>query len=373
MTCVGDVVTVLQEIAPPELAAEWDNTGLLLGDASWPAERVLTCLTLTADVAAEAVERRAGLIVAHHPIFFRPVQRITAGDSQGATALQLAGVRCAVYSPHTCYDNAPAGINQQWAEKLGLLRIAPLRRLPEAACRKLVVYVPVEHADAVREAVWSAGAGAIGEYSRCSFSHTGTGTFQGSDASQPAYGRPGRFETVQEERIEVIVPADRVAAVVQAMRSAHPYEVPAFDVIPLERLPGPSGLGRQGELPSPTALIAVVERLRGILGPLAGTLSYVGPPDRPIRRVAIACGAAGEFLADAERSECDALVLGEARFHDLLRARDAGVALVLLGHYASERPGVEELARQLAARLPGIDAAASAVETDPLCGALQGR
>ena len=260
-TTVADLVAALEEIAPPELDESWDNAGLLLGDRAAPTRSALTCLTLTPDVAAEAIERGVGLIVSHHPILFRPVQRLTADDAQGAMLSDLIRAGVAVFSPHARWDNAAGGINDRLAARFGLTKVEPLRPRPD-------------------------------------------------------------------------LPGDSVR-----------------------------GAGRRGVLNEPIPFGTFAERVRETLG-LDG-LDAV-PTDRPIRSVAVACGAAGEYLSDAIAAGCDLFVTGEARFHTALEARTADIGLVLLGHYASERFSMEELAGELADRFPSLDVRPSAVERDPL-------
>lgn len=364
MPTISELATALRDIAPPALAESWDNTGLLIGDSQASATRVLTCLTLTSDVADEALREGAELIVSHHPVLFRPVQKLTADDAQGAMLLRLIAGRVAVYSPHTSYDSSAGGINQQLAEALALQAISPLRPAPGVPRLKLVIFVPVPHLEPVQQALWQAGAGQIGQYSKCSFYAPGCGTFHGSDESHPAVGQAGRFEKADEVRLEVMLPERSLAAVVAALRSAHPYEEPAFDVYALRGLPGLTGGGRWGTLPRPVSLQAFNDLVKQALG--IGRLQFIGDPQAEIRKVAIACGAAAEFLTDAAARDCQVLLTGEARFHDCLKARDLGLGLVLPGHYATERPGVERLARLLQGRFPDLTAWASRVEVDPL-------
>jgi dinuclear metal center YbgI/SA1388 family protein len=297
-------------------------------------------------------------------VLFRPVQRLTADDPQGAMLLRVIAAGCAVYSPHTAYDSAPQGINQQLAELFELRDIAPLRRRPSAAQVKLVTFVPAASLEAVQRALWDAGGGQIGEYTRCSFFAPGTGTFLGSAASQPSVGQPGQFEQAEELRLEVVCPANRVEAAVQALREAHPYEEPAFDIVTLQSISSTVGAGRLGTLPQDLTLrqfVTLVEQ-KLVVDPAA----FVGDPLRTVRRVAIACGSAAEFLTDADAQDCQVLLTGEARFHDCLRARELEMALVLAGHYATERPGLEWLAERLGTEFPGLTVWASQTESDPL-------
>ena len=364
MVTVAEVVAFLKKFAPLSLAAEWDNVGLLLGDENTPVQRVMTCLTVTPESAAEAVADGVQLIVSHHPILFRPVQKLTAQTGEGRFLWQLARAGIAVYSPHTAFDNTTGGINDILARRLGLEAVAPLRPGTGAKECKLVVFVPESDLGKVSDAVFAAGAGRIGEYGECSYRVTGTGTFFGSESANPTVGQKGRREEVTEWRLEVICPADKIWSVVKAMRQAHSYEEPAFDVYPLEPKPAGSGAGRVGRLAKPESLQQLARRVKEVLK--AAFVQSVGDPGRLVQTVALACGAAGEFLADAARARADAFLTGEMRFHDVLRAQSQDVAVLLPGHYASERPGVEELAALLQQQWKDVTVWASRRETEPL-------
>jgi dinuclear metal center YbgI/SA1388 family protein len=258
MLTVALVAQFLEEFAPPSLAEEWDNVGLLVGRHEQPVERVMTCLTITPASAREAVARRADLVVSHHPLPFRPLRRLTGETSEGRLLLELIAAKIAVFSPHTAFDSAQQGINQQLATGLQLAGTKPL--------------VPLE---------------------------------------DPAQGS-----------------------------------------------------GRFGRLAVTTSLGDLAARVKQLLS--LANVQIVGPLDRPIQIVAVACGSAGEFLPPVHAAGCDALVTGEVRFHTCLEAESLGVGLVLAGHFASERFAVEELARVLARQFPKLEVWASAQEKDPL-------
>ena len=362
---IADLIAFLERFAPLELAEEWDNVGLLIGDRQVDAPRVLTCLTLTPDVAREAIEREAGLIVAHHPILFRAVKGLTADDAEGRMLLELIKAGIAVYSPHTAYDSAAGGINQQLAVRLGLTHIESLRPVPADRECKIICFVPRSHLAAVQAALWEAGAGTIGEYSKCSFVLDGTGSFEGSSASHPAVGEAQRLETVSEARLEVVCPESLVPDALRRLKTAHPYEEPACDVYPLVPRESRQGSGRMGELASPGMtlgdFVKFVQRSLGI-----GAVPFVGDCQKAVSRVAIACGSGGEFLSAAMNCECDVLLTGEARFHTCLEARGADIGLVLAGHYATERPALEHLATLMSQEFPDVTAWASKIERDPI-------
>lgn len=263
---LAEVLNFLEQFAPLETAEDWDNVGLLLGARDREVERVLTCLTLTPDVAQEAVQQGVGLIVTHHPILFRPIQRITAETVEGAMLLDLIRAGVAVYSPHTAFDSAREGINAQWCERLELRSPQPLRWFPE--------HIPAENPRAA------------------------------------------------------------------------------------------TGSGRAGELAQPISLATFLECVKQAVG--LAHLQYVGDSNQEIQKVAVACGAAAMYLDDAARLECDLLLTGEARFHDCLKARGEKIALVLVGHYASERFACEWLAEHLQKEFPQLQIHASQAESDPL-------
>jgi dinuclear metal center YbgI/SA1388 family protein len=260
MSTCAELCAFLDSFAPPALAEEWDNVGLLVGDRAQKVERVMTCLTITPAAAAEAIRERADLVVTHHPLPFKPLKRLTADEPTGRMLLDLIRAGIAIHSPHTAFDSAAAGINQQLAEGLGLKQIQPLE--------------------------------------------------------------------------------------------------------PAEGLAAGLGSGRWGQLATEQSLGQLAARLKQFLK--IGGLHVVGNLQMPLSRVAIACGSAGEFLDVAIQRGCQVLVTGETRLHTCYEAEARGVALLLAGHYASERFGVERLAEVLAGRFPALKIWASRDERDPL-------
>jgi dinuclear metal center YbgI/SA1388 family protein len=364
MSTVATVVDFLDQFAPCDRAAHWDNVGLLLGERSAAVERVMTCLTVTPESAAEAIEDRANLIVTHHPIFFRGIKRLTDTTPDGRMLLALARAGIAVYSPHTAFDNTRGGINELLARRLALTEVVPLRPASDRGPMKVVVFVPEKDLNRVADAMFAAGAGQIGEYRECSFRLAGIGTFFGSEAANPSIGQKGRREEVHEWRLEAVCPASRVEAVVAAIRGAHSYEEPAFDIYPLHAPLSGRGEGRLGSLPNAQPLGELAATVKTALP--SGPVQIIGDPQQPVQRVAIVCGAGGEMLADAVRGRADVLLTGEMRFHDYLHARAQGLALILPGHYATERCGIEDLAERLRGHFPQLLVWASTRESDPV-------
>ncbi len=364
MPTIDRICRRLDQFAPAKLAAEWDNTGLLLGDASLEVSRILTCLTLTEDVADEAILGNVQLIVTHHPILFRPVKNLSSQNREGKMLLRLARAGVGVYSPHTRFDNAVEGINARIARGLGLVKLQPLRMHKANDEAKIVVFVPESDLDRVAQAMFAAGAGKIGEYSECSFRLPGTGTFHGSAASHPKVGTKEITETVAEIRLEVRCEQRLLESVISAMMSAHSYEEPAYDIYALQTLDPRIGEGRLGSLPIKKNLGEIIPLAKDLFK--TSHLQIVGSIDRTIGKVAIACGAAGEFLSDAIRKRADLFITGEMRFHELLKAQQEGIAILMPGHYASERPAVEYLADWLSGQFPGLHIIASHRESDPV-------
>jgi dinuclear metal center YbgI/SA1388 family protein len=365
MHTVASIVDYLEQFAPPALAAGWDNVGLLVGDRAAEVRRVLTCLTVTPESAAEAVELGAQLLITHHPVLFRAVKRLTTDTTEGRILCALIRAGVAVYSPHTAFDNTRGGINESLARRLELVELAPLREGEGPRQCKIVVFVPDSDLGKVSDALFAAGAGQIGQYSQCSFRLAGTGTFFGSESSNPTVGAKGRREQVSEWRLEAVCPEGRLVAAVEALRRAHSYEEPAYDVYPLRPNRSGIGEGRVGRLPAALTLEAFARRVKAALA--SGPVQVVGDRERKVERVAIVCGAGGEMLADALRARADVFLTGEMRFHDYLAARGRSLALCLPGHYATERFALEELADRLREQWPDLEVMASRREQDPVC------
>jgi len=365
MQTVAEITRWLNRFAPFELAESWDNVGLLWGDPAAELSRVMTCLTVTPRVAREAISEGAGLILSHHPVLFRAAKQIRADSPENGMLWELARAGVAVASPHTAFDNTEGGINDGLAHRLGLLDLQALRPFNPSATYKVVVFVPEPQANAVLQAAFSQGAGEIGAYRECSYSVDGVGTFFGTDAAKPAVGQAGRREQVDEKRVEILCGSTSLEPVLASIRAAHPYEEPAIDVYPLHTRANPTrGAGRVGLLPRPITLGAFARLVRSTLG--SSGLQVVGPEEREVERVAIVCGAGDDFLSDAVRHRADVLLTGEARFHRALEAETLNIGLVVAGHHATERPGVEDLAQRVGQAFPGLTAWASRIETDPL-------
>jgi len=363
---LADVIDVLEAAYPPQLAADWDSVGLVCGDPSEPVESVTIAVDATDAVVAEVPER--SLLLAHHPLLLRGVDTVATDTAKGALLHRLIRAGSALFTAHTNADAASPGVSDALAEVLGLTVEEVLSTVPNGpGLDKWVVFVPAAHDDDVRAALFSAGAGHIGDYSHCSWSTPGTGQFLPLEGAAPAIGRVGALEQLGEVRIEVIAPARLRAAVLMALRGAHPYEEPAFDVFELASVPSGVGIGRICSLPSPEPLRSFVSRVTDALPRTSWGVRAAGDPDVPVWRVAV-CGGAGDSLLDAvSNADVHAYVTADLRHHpaDEFR-RSTDVALVDVAHWASEQPWCGQAARLLTRHFgTSLPVRVSTVRTDP--------
>lgn len=360
MAEVRDWLALLDALYPQSWAEPGDRVGLQVGDPHWPAPAVLVALDPTMEVVTEARDRGCGLVVSHHPLVYRPLERLTLDDPVARTAIEATGAKVAVAACHTNADVAMPGVSDALADALGV-EVEGVLHPTEAGSRvKVVTFVPPEATAKVLDALAQTGAGVIGEYSHCSFRVRGTGTFLPSEAAHPAVGARGTVNEVEEERLEMVVPRERLGATVRALVDAHPYEEVAYDVYPLA---GPSGLGlgRVGRLPQPSAAAEFAERCRGALG---SAVRLAGPSDREVRTVALCGGSGAAFVEDALQAGADVYVTGDVKHHQALAAASAGLTVLDAGHHGTEWPFVTHLAERLRAE-GGGDALVSRTRTDP--------
>lgn len=356
---LSEVLKVLEEIAPLARAEEWDNVGLLVGDPGQEVSRAILTIDYTQEVAAEAQREQCDLVIAYHPPIFETLKRVTA------PSLMYDAIRrgVAIYSPHTALDIADGGTNDMLADAIGLTERGPLHLVQTKANNyKLVTFVPEKDVEKVSNAMFAAGAGVIGDYTRCSFRSPGTGTFFGQEGTNPAVGKAGKLERAPEIRIELVVPLAKVKAVVDALRQSHPYEEPAFDLQQLAAAPEQVGQGRLGTMPS-TPRREVIERIKREL-----QLDHVlvaGPTDGIITRAACCAGACGDLLNDALSAKAELYLTGEMRHHDAVRAAAAGMTVVCTLHSNSERAVLRRVASRLIETIANLGVRLSQIDRDP--------
>ncbi|WP_101947276.1 Nif3-like dinuclear metal center hexameric protein [Mycobacterium sp. 3519A] len=363
---LAEIIGVLDEAYPPRLAQGWDSVGLVCGDPSETVETVTVAVDATAAVVAEVPD--SGLLLAHHPLLLRGVDTVAASTAKGALLHQMIRTGRALFTAHTNADSATPGVSDALASALGLTVEEVLEPISVSGdMDKWVVYVPSSDADGVREAMFAAGAGHIGDYSHCSWSVPGTGQFLPHEGASPAIGSVGSVEKVAEDRVEMVAPTRLRAHVLAALRSAHPYEEPAFDIFALAAVPGDVGLGRIGTLPRPEPLSAFVSRVHDALPGTSWGVRASGDSAAMVSRVAV-CGGAGDSLLDrVAGAGVQAYVTADLRHHPADEHRRASdVALVDVAHWASEYPwctqAAELLRNHFGERLP---VRVSTVRTDP--------
>ena len=339
MPTVLDLTRLLEAAAPLAYQESYDNAGLQCGDPQAEITGVLIALDCTPAVVAEAVRRGCNVVVAHHPVIFRPLKRLVGANEVERTIIAALKSDVAIYAAHTNLDNVRGGVNDKLAEQLGLTQTRVLAPQSGTLAR-LITYVPnrptdqqADVAGRVLAALYAAGAGQVGQYADCSFQADGTGTFTPGAGTQPAIGAEHQPETVPEKRLEVLLPLHRQGAVLRALRAAHPYEEVAYELIKLENVDLSVGAGLVGELPAamaPAAFRALLkERLRV---PVVRFTALA----RDIRKVAI-CGGAGAFLIGAARAAgADAYVTGDVKYHEFFGA-EGELMLCDVGHFESEQ------------------------------------
>ncbi len=362
---VKDIAKTIDRIVPLKLAQDWDNVGLLIGDERKEARRILLTIDVTKDVLAEAKRLRTDLIVSYHPVIWDGLKKIAATASTGVV-YDLIRSGIAVFSIHTALDAAKGGVNDGLAEIVGIKDGKPLGdyvNKPSLDTYKLVVFVPVDSAAKVANALFAAGAGHIGSYSHCSFAARGEGTFLPLAGAHPAIGKRGKLERVNESRLETIVPTDRLDGVIAAMLKAHPYETPAYDVFRLYNEQDKFGLGRIGQLDKPAPLPEIIRKIKRATG--AKAVGIIGPAKRLVETAAVCAGSCGRIINQVIAQEADLYVTGEFKHHQALAAQEAGLTCLCLSHTVSERFILKKFSRQLQKALAGVTIRVSRKDADP--------
>jgi len=379
MVTVGGLLDALERFAPLRYAGDWDNVGLILGsrqDAlSGP---VVLTIDLAEPVLAEAAAAGASCVLAYHPPIFRPIDRLTDATAMGRMLLSAARSGMAVISPHSSLDAAPGGMTDWLCEAISgsadeghiagdVRALTPNSARPSSQEVKLVTFVPHEHADQVRNALATAGAGIIGAYTACSFGVDGTGTFFAADTANPAVGEVGRLERVSELRLEMDCSRAALPIAIETLRQFHPYEEPPIDVYDL--LPQPqrhAGAGRRLTLDQPATAAQVADRLKTFLGiPAVKVAPAGGRLDAPIRVVGVCPGAGASLRHAALDAGCELFVTGEMTHHEALELLRRGCGVILAGHTNTERGYLPRLRDTLAELVPEADLVVSTQDRTP--------
>jgi dinuclear metal center YbgI/SA1388 family protein len=329
------IIDLLEDLASPELAMDWDNSGLQIGNPDAFVRGVMLALDADGDVCREALEKGCQLIITHHPLFFKDLKSLDLRTATGTLAADIIRSGITLYAAHTNLDSARNGVNEALSRLLDLEQARVLKPSQSDVLLKLVVFVPGSHEIQVREALIGAGAGCIGNYSECTFGVAGTGTFRPLEGTEPFIGKKGRLEQVNEIRLETIVPKRLAGRAVEAMISAHPYEEVAYDLYPVSINNTVSGLGRIGVLKEPVSLRQFAGTVKKTLG--LSALRVGGASKQSIARVALCGGSGSDLWRLARVAGADVLVTGDVGYHAARDMVQAGLSFIDAGHYGTEK------------------------------------
>jgi dinuclear metal center YbgI/SA1388 family protein len=359
---VKNVTAYLESLAPRTYQETYDNSGLLTGSPDQEVTGILVTLDCTEAVVAEAIDTNCNLIVAHHPVIFKGIKKLTGSTYVERTVIKAIQNNIAIYAIHTNLDNVHIGVNRKIAEKIGLINLQVLAP-KTGTLTKLVTFIPTSHVNSVLEALYRAGAGQIGNYKNCSFQTEGTGTFMPSENANPHIGKANRQETVQEIRAEVILPVYKEQEVLAALKKNHPYEEVAYYLTPLSNPNQEVGSGMVGETPSPEEPVAFLNRLKKAMD--IPVIRHTPILTEPVRKVAV-CGGSGAFLLpNAIQAGAQVFVSADFKYHEFFDA-DNRIIIADIGHYESEVFTKDLLVALLTQKFPTFAVNFSGTITNPI-------
>lgn len=374
---IQEVIDVMEQIAPLNLAESWDRVGLLAGDPAAACQGpILLTIDLTEEVMTEAVAAKAAMVIAYHPPIWDPLTRITSATPRQNIILRALGAGISIYSPHTALDAVQGGVTDWLCEGLGGVAgkvpgdcraLTPASLIHGTQQVKIVTFVPSARAEEIRSALATAGAGQIGAYEVCSFASPGVGTFLARAGATPAVGEVGGVQEVAELRLEMVCSRAALALAIDTLRRFHPYQEPAIDVYELVGKPRRAvGAGRRLVLDQPATVAELAQRLKTWTKRDRVRYALCGGVDKPLSHVGV-CPGAGSSLSKRARAEgCEVFVTGEMSHHDVMGALHAGMSVILGNHTSTERGYLPRLAARLAAGLPKMDIRISTKDRDPL-------
>ncbi len=357
---VKDVTNYLESIAPLQLQESYDNAGLIIGDDSQQLKGVLVCLDVDEKVINEAIDSDSNLIIAHHPIIFNGIKKINPTNYIGKLIFKAIKKDICIYAIHTNVDNVLNGVNGKIADLIGLVDRSIME--PKKNLMKLTVFTPNEYAESVKNVVFKAGGGSIGNYSNCSFSSFGMGTFKANELAKPFIGSADKEESQEEIKLEIVLPSFLKNKIITAMIKAHPYEEVAYDLIPLENNSN-IGAGIVGDLKNPVNEEEFLKEIKKIFR--VKSLRYTKLLNKPIKRVAI-CGGSGSFLLEnAINLGADIFITSDFKYHQFFDA-DGKIIIADLGHYESEQYTIELIADLLMKNFTNFAIRLTSVNTNPI-------
>ncbi|KAB1066196.1 Nif3-like dinuclear metal center hexameric protein [Salibacter halophilus] len=359
---IGDLVGFINESAPFQYQESYDNSGLITGNVNDEVKGVLCSLDCVEDVVQEAIEKNCNVILAHHPIVFGGLKSLTGANYVERTVIKAIKNDIAIIAAHTNMDNVHTGVNKKIAEKIGLEKLEILSP-KNSILSKVVVFVPHDNVNDVREAMFRAGAGSIGEYDSCSYNLKGEGTFRAGEDADPHVGEIGTLHSEPETRVEVIVEKPKLGSVLTEMKNAHPYEEVAYDVYPLTKEHQEVGSGMVGFLPQPVEAMSFLKSLKTKLQ--TDLIRHTDIVSEKIEKVAI-CGGAGSFLLnDAIKAKADVFITGDYKYHQFFDA-DGKIIIADVGHFESEQFTAELFVELLQQNFSTFAIHLSKVNTNPI-------
>lgn len=356
------ITEFLETVAPLNYQESYDNSGLLIGDSGVTIKGILISLDCTEAVIAEAVKKKCNLIICHHPLIFGEIKKIT-GSNYVERCIALAIKKdIAIYAIHTNLDNVKHGVNAEICKRLGLINCQVL--VPkENSIRKIAVFCPEKESGKVRNALFKAGAGQIGNYSECSFNSQGTGTFKGGEGTSPYVGNHLKQNQESEVKIECVYPKVKQDEIIQALLKHHPYEEVAYDISPIKNVNEAVGSGMLGELNKEVAPIAFLKQLKRLMKTDCIRYTSLGP--EKVKKVAV-CGGSGSFLLDAAIQQgADLLVTADFKYHQFFDA-DGRIIIADIGHYESEQFTKDLLVGIIKKKFPKFAVRLSEINTNPI-------
>jgi len=359
---IKEITNYLESVAPLHYQESYDNAGLLVGDANREIDAALITLDCTEEVVEEAIENNCNLIIAHHPIIFSGLKKITGQNYVERTIIKAIKNDIAIYAIHTNLDNIKTGVSAKIAEILGVENckiLSPKKDL----LRQLAVYCPVSDTEKVKEALFQAGAGDIGNYDECSFSAKGEGTFRANEGCDPHIGNIGERHTEKEEKIEVIFPKYKENTIISALKQAHPYEQEAYQIYILDNIYENVGAGIVGELAQKVDTNRFLEMLKTKMQ--TDCIRHTKLVKNQIKRVAI-CGGSGSFLlSNAICEKADIFITADFKYHEFFDGEN-DIIIADIGHFESEQFTKDLIYDLLSKKFSKFAVRLSKVNTNPI-------
>ncbi len=362
MITLREIITVIEEFAPTVYQEQYDNCGLITGNAEWNCTGVLCALDATEEIVLEAKQKNCNLIVAHHPIIFSGLKKITGNNYVEKAVIASIKNDIAIYAVHTNLDNVIKGVNDKMADALGLINRKIL--LPKQnQLTKLFTFVPAEHIEKIKSAIFEVGGGHIGNYNECSFSVEGIGTFNAPTGTNPFVGELGKQHKEKELKIEIIFPSYLQSKIVKALIGTHPYEEVAYDLIPLANAYEQVGSGLIGELAEPIDEKIFLSKIKTAFGLTA--IKHTQLLKKNVKRVAV-CGGAGSFLiGKALAAKADFFITSDVKYHEFFDANNQMV-IADIGHWESEQFTPDLIITVLRSNFPTFAVLKSEARTNPV-------